>query len=114
VRIALTAAALVLLAGCGGSSTSPRLRAAGPEVAKRLLTERLNAKQLHFRWVACVRVGRTYERVEITRCNVNFGDPHVEGYCVLLQDGKFVTDHDDTAIPCRHDDAGWDAPIVTS
>lgn len=114
MRVAILAAAVALLAGCGGSSASPTLAEATPAAAKRLMTARLNAKHLAFRWVACVRVSRTYRHVPITRCNVNFGDPHVEGYCLLLRDGKLVTDHDDPAIPCKHDDAGWDATIVTS
>lgn len=114
MRIAIGAAALLLLAGCGGGT--PKLGEAPPAVAKRLLTERLNAKQLDYRWVACVRVGRTYRHVPITRCNVDFGiDPHVEAYCLLLRGGRLVTNHDDPAIPCRHDDAGWDrTTIVTS
>jgi hypothetical protein len=102
-----------VLAGCGANDQAT-LREATPAVAKRLLTARLQAKHLDFRWVACVRVGRTYKHVPVTRCNVNFGDPHIEGYCLLLENGRVVTDHDEPAIPCRHDDAGWDAQIVTS
>ena len=105
-------AALLVLAGCGGSS--PKLASASPAVAKRLLTARLEAKQLDYRWVACVRVGRTFTHVPITRCNVDFGiDPHVEGYCLLLKDGRLVTNHEDPAIPCAHDDAGWDRTTIT-
>jgi hypothetical protein len=106
--------AILLLAGCGGSSA--KLNAAPPALAKRLMTARLNAKHLDYQWVACVRVGRTYTHVSITRCNVDFGiDPHVEAYCLLLKDGKLVTNHDDPAIPCAHDDAGWDSTkVVTS
>ena len=50
----------------------------------------------------------------IVRCNVNFGDPHIEAYCSLLRNRQLVTDHDDPAIPCGHDGAGWTAPIVGS
>ena len=104
---------LALLVGCGGGS-SPRFTAADPRVAKQLLTERLEAKYLTVHWIACVRTGRVYEGAAIVRCNVNFGDPHIEAYCSLLRDGRLVTDHDDSAIPCRHDAAGWNAPIVGS
>jgi hypothetical protein len=107
----------VLVSGCGGSSHSapPKLESAPPTLAKRLLTKQLNAKQLNYTWVACVPVGRTYKHVPITRCNVDFGiDPHVEGYCVLLKDGRFTTNHQDPAIPCKHDDAGWDRTTITS
>jgi hypothetical protein len=106
----------LLLAGCGGSHRdTPKLQSASPALAKRLLTRQLQAKQLDYTWVACVRVGRSYEHIPITRCNVDFGiDPHVEGYCVLLKDGRLTTNHQDPAIPCKHDDAGWDPTTITS
>ncbi len=79
------------------------------------MTKRLNAAHLDYKWVACVSVGRTYRHVAITRCNVDFGiDPHVEGYCLLLKSGKLVTNHEDSAIPCKHDDAGWDRTTITN
>ena len=107
------AALVVVVAACGGASA--KLSEAPPALAKQLLTKRLDAAHLDYQWVACVRVGRTYERVPITRCNVDFGiDPHVEGYCLLLRNGKLVTNHEDSAIPCKHDDAGWDRTTVTN
>jgi hypothetical protein len=103
----------VVLVACGGSSA--RLSVAPPPLAKRLMTARLDGKQLDYKWVACVAVGRTYKQVPITRCNVDFGiDPHVEGYCVVLKNGKLATNHEDPAIPCKHDDAGWDHTTITS
>lgn len=115
MRIAIAVGALVvLLAGCGGSS-SAKLVEAPPPLAKKLMTKRLTAAHLDYKWVACVSVGRTYRHVPITRCNVDFGiDPHVEGYCLLLQSGKLVTNHEDSAIPCKHDDAGWDRTTITN
>ena len=111
--VAVGVAFVALLAACGGGSA--KLGEAPPALAKRLMTKRLNAAHLDYQWVACVRVGRTYKHVPITRCNVDFGiDPHVEGYCLLLKDGKLVTNHEDSAIPCKHDDAGWDKTTVTS
>jgi hypothetical protein len=117
MRAALLVVAFTLVvAGCGsGHSAKPKLESASPALAKRLLTKQLRAKQLNYTWVACVRVGRSYKHVDITRCNVDFGiDPHVEGYCVLLNDGRLTTNHQDPAIPCKHDDAGWDRTTITS
>jgi hypothetical protein len=111
--LAIPAAALAMLAGCGAGSTA-HIREATPAVAKRLLTDRLRAKELRFHWVACIRTGRAYGGVPVVRCNVDFGDPHVEGYCAVLRDGQLVTDHEDRSIPCRHDDAGPPATIVSS
>jgi hypothetical protein len=33
---------------------------------------------------------------------------------VLLKDGRLATNHQDPAIPCKHDDAGWDRTTITS
>jgi hypothetical protein len=112
VKVAALAAlaSVLLVAGCGGSSYT----AASPSVVKRLLVERLDAKHLTFHWVACLRTGRTYRGAAIVRCNVNFGDPHIEAYCSLLRNGRLVTNHEDSAIPCRHDDAGPEATIIHS
>jgi hypothetical protein len=113
MRALVTVAALLLLAGCSGGS--PKLTGAPPALAETLMTARLNAKHLDYRWVACVRVGRTYTHVPITRCNVDFGiDPHVEAYCLLLKDGKLVTNHDDPAIPCGRDNAGSDRTKIVN
>jgi hypothetical protein len=116
VKAATLVAALLLLAGCGSANRKPTstLTEATPNVAKRLLTARLTARHLAFHWVACVRTGRTYRSVAIVRCNVDFGDPHIEAYCSVLRSGQLVTDHEDPSIPCRHDDAGPAATIVQS
>jgi hypothetical protein len=111
---ALVAALAVACAACGGSSAAGRITEATPPVAKRLLTARLRAHYLRFHWVACVRTGRNFRDIPVVRCNVNFGDPHIEAYCSVLRDGKLVTDHEDSAIPCRHDDAGPAPTIVHS
>ena len=55
---------------------------------------------LAFRWVACVRDGRSFRGARIVRCQVDFGDPHIVPYCSVLERGWLVTDHDDAAIPC--------------
>lgn len=114
--LAATLLLVVLLAGgCGaGRKDASTLTAASPPVAKRLLRQQLEAKQLDFTWIACVRVGRSYRDVPITRCNVDFGiDPHVEAYCVVLRGGELATNVTDPAIPCGHDDAGWDGTTIT-
>jgi hypothetical protein len=119
-RLALAAGAVVLLAGCGGGAASTvsspaKLTEAKPAVAKRLMKQRLEAKHLDYTWLACVKVGRTYRDVPITRCNVGFGiDPHVEAYCVVLRKGALVTSHENAKIPCKHDDAGWDHTTITT
>jgi hypothetical protein len=104
------------LAGCGGAThPRPRLTAAAPDVAQRLMQQRLRAKQLEYTWLACIALRRTYRHVAITRCNVGFGiDPHVEAYCVVLRRGALVTNHEDPSIPCRHDDAGWEQTTMTT
>ena len=112
MRSAVAVATLALLAGCGGGS-SP-YSAAMPAEAKKLMIRYLGGKHLSYRWVACLQTGRSFEGAAIVRCNVNFGDPHIEAYCIVLKDGKLYTDHSDPAIPCQRDNRAPPATIVTS
>jgi hypothetical protein len=105
---------LLLVAGCGGSTavkTTPKQQL---QTVRQALITRLRQKQLDFRWVVCLRNGRVYKGTPIVRCNVDFGDPHVEVYCTVLDDGRLVTNHEDSAIPCSHDDAGAAVPVQGS
>ena len=74
-RAALLAAALVVLAGCGGSAET------SPAEVKEALEARLVGKKLSFEWVYCLRTRRSFEDRTIFRCNVNFGEPHIVIYC---------------------------------
>lgn len=66
--------AVVALAGCGNPDQGARVEA---KLSRHLADRTLPAK-----WVRCVReAGSTY------RCNVSFGDPHVQIYCAELVDG---------------------------
>lgn len=80
---------------------------------QRAMVARLATQHAHFHWVACVRSGRRYGGVAIVRCNVNFGDPHIQAYCSVFRAGRLLTSADDPRIPCGHDDAGFSATIVT-
>jgi len=48
------------------------------------------------------------------RCNVNFGDPHIEAYCIVLRYGSLYSDHQDRAIPCQRDNRAPPATIISS
>jgi hypothetical protein len=104
-------------AGCGGSAATKATKpAVKPQLrtVRQALVARLEQKQLDFRWVACVRNGRTYRDLPIVRCNVNFGDPHIEVYCAVLDHGRLVTNHENSAVPCRRDGGGSAVPIQGS
>jgi hypothetical protein len=107
------AAAGALAAGCG-TATTFAYRAATPAQAKQLMIDYLDSKHLDWRWVACLETGRSFAGAPIVRCNVNFGDPHVEAYCIVLRWGELYTDHQDPAIPCHRDNRAPPATIVTS
>jgi hypothetical protein len=64
------------------------------------LVRRLRSEYLSVRWVQCFRDARTYRSVRVTRCKVNFGDPHIVQYCVVIIGGRVVTDHERRAIRC--------------
>lgn len=92
------AAALALAAGCGGSEATASPPTAG--AVRTAVEEWLLAKPLSFKWVHCLRTKRDFEGARIFRCNVNFGPPHIEIYCVTLEDGELVTNRDDPRIRC--------------
>ena len=107
------AAAVLVLAGCGGGAAS-QFEATTPSEAKKLMVDYLDGKHLSYRWVACLRSGRSFKGAAIVRCNVNFGDPHIVAYCIVLRDGDLFSDNQDPAIPCQRDNRGPPATIVTS
>jgi hypothetical protein len=111
VRRAALLAVVVVLAGCGSSSSF-----GSPSVAqaKQLMTGYLRSKHLDYRWVACLHSGNSFKGAEIVRCNVNFGDPHIEAYCIVLRDGRLYSDHDDPKVPCQRDNRAPPATITSS
>jgi hypothetical protein len=114
VAAAALTAVVTVAAVCGGRETSVAYRAATPNQAKQLMIDYLQSKQLAWRWVACLHTGRSFVGAPIVRCNVNFGDPHIEAYCVVLRWGQLYTDHQDANIPCQRDNRAPPATIVTS
>jgi hypothetical protein len=103
-RVLALAAALGIAAGCGGG-TSPSAPAGGapatPAGAEQALAARLTGRDLSFRWVRCADDGVRHDGAPVFRCNVNFGAPHIEAYCVLVRDGRAVTQVEDRALRCR-------------
>jgi hypothetical protein len=109
---ALAAALAVLVfALTAGSDAKAPYRTPSLAVAKQKLGVRLHQRLLRPHWIVCVPTGRRYHDAGVVRCNVNFGDPHIQAYCTVLQGDKLVTQYDDAAIPCSHDNAGWSAPV---
>jgi hypothetical protein len=93
------ALAAVLAAGCGGGAERPP--PVGPAGAEAALGARLRERDLSFRWVRCVDGGRRREGAVVWRCTVNFGQPHLPAYCVLVRDGRAVTQVEDPTLRCR-------------
>jgi len=109
-----TVAVVLLTAGCGGGSSQVSVSPGIVPAVRSALVERLHAKGLEYRWIACLRNGRSFRGHQIVRCNVNFGDPHVEAYCGVLIGGRLHTNHDDQAIGCASDLAGQKPSITSS
>jgi hypothetical protein len=81
LRLSLAAAIFVVAAaGCGGGESHA---ITGTKVASALRA-RLVARDLPPHWVACVPTRARVRGLTAFRCNVNFGDPHVEAYCAVL------------------------------
>ena len=117
--LAAVALIVILLAtGSGGASSAAaaargRVTTASLQTFQRALVARLHSQQAYFHWVVCVASGAHFEGVRVVRCNVNFGDPHIQAYCSVFRGGRLLTSAEDPAIPCGHDNAGYSATIVT-
>jgi hypothetical protein len=107
------AVAVLVFALTSGSDAQPPYHSGSQAEAKQKLAARLHRKLLRPHWIVCVPSGRRYQGAAVTRCNVNFGDPHIQAYCSVLRGSRLVTQYDNAAIPCGHDDAGWRAPVQT-
>lgn len=106
-RLVLVIVAVVIIAGCGGSD--PRdVSAADVEAA---LLERLEAKLLSVRWVRCIESGYQYEGEGVYRCQVNFGTPHIPGYCALLVGDVLVTHFEETELLCARERTPEGVPV---
>jgi hypothetical protein len=104
------AIAVLVLVLSGGSDAKAQYHSERGMV-KRELAARLHRQLLRPHWIACVPSGRSFHSAAVIRCNVNFGDPHIQAYCSVLRGPRLVTQYDDPSIPCGHDDAGWRAPV---
>ena len=56
--------------------------------------------------VRCVDEGVRRGGEAVFRCNVNFGEPHIEGYCVVIREGRAITQVEDRALRCRRTRTG--------
>ena len=112
-------AALVAAGALGGAVTAAsggsggRITTAPVASLRAKLIAQLDSEHLSYHAVACVRTGRSFQRVGVVRCNVDFGDPHIQAYCLVLRGGRLLTSEEDPAIPCGHDDAGFSTQIQT-
>ena len=96
------------------TAASARITTASVAAVRTAMIAKLHAGRVHFSWVVCVRNGERFHGVAVVRCNVEFGDPHVQAYCSVFRGGRLVTSDEDPAIPCRPDDAGFTTIIKTS
>lgn len=108
VRFAAWLVAAALVAGCGGGdSPSPPAQPATPAGAEAALLARLEGRSLSTEWVKCSATEVRSARGEaIFRCNVNFGEPHIWGYCVVIRDGVAVTNIEEPELRCRRTRTG--------
>lgn len=78
--VVVAAVVVAAAAGCGGNASHA---VTGTNVASTLRAS-LVARDSPPHWVACVPTRARVRGLTAFRCNVNFGDPHVEAYCAVL------------------------------
>ena len=112
--ISIVVAVAVLLAVAVGyraiTSTSTSAPPRGPRAA---LITLLRGRQVYFTSVTCIRNGRTFRGAAVTRCNVNFGNPHIQAYCLANLQGRWVDRYRNRPIPCRPDWKGFHITIIS-
>ena len=69
-------------------------------IVRTALVRKLRSEYLSVRWAHCYVDPKTYKSVRVTRCKVNFGDPHIVQYCAVIIGGRLITDHERRAIRC--------------
>jgi hypothetical protein len=92
---------------------SAKITTASVATFKKAMIAKLAGQKAHFFWVVCVPSGAHFRGVRVVRCNVDFGDPHIQAYCSVFRGGRLVTSADDPAIPCGPDVAGYSQAIQT-
>ena len=110
LAVCAVAAALLATRSSDGAST---VRAAQPAAVRAALITRLQQSHLRYSWVVCIRTGRVFRRHDVVRCNVNFGDPHIEAYCSIIDRDRLVTNHETPSFNCPADLRGWTTKTVT-
>ena len=116
-RAALLAAgvgALLAASACGGNEQAGGGRPGSANTAANVeaaLLGRLEGKLLSVEWVRCLASGYERESEPVFRCNVNFGDPHIEAYCALIRDGELVTNVEEPALRCARERTAEGEPV---
>jgi hypothetical protein len=64
------------------------------------LRARLSSQYLSYRWVVCTTMHQRFKGIRVSRCNVNFGDPHIQPYCAVLVGGALITDVENPGVDC--------------
>jgi hypothetical protein len=82
-RIVAVAAGVAALAACGCGSDAER------DVAS-LLRSHLEDRELAVKWVVCGPAPANSGPPGVQRCNVSFGDPHIQIYCAAIVDERLV------------------------
>jgi hypothetical protein len=105
-------------AACAGghnhaaSASAASVRTESPTLFRTALIARLRAEHLDFHWVVCIRTPHRFGGVNVVRCNVDFGEPHITAFCSVLRGGRLLTSEEDSAIPCGHDNAGYSIRVT--
>ena len=97
---AAVAVALVVTVAIARAGGRPVQHSSGRAAVETALRQRLDRAYLSFRWVFCVTMDRLYAGRPLWRCNVDFGDPHIVQYCVILAGHTLVTDRENHRLDC--------------
>jgi hypothetical protein len=109
--VGLCAAGAAVASAVAGSG-SAAITTESPAAFRTAVIAHLRAEHLNYHWVVCVRTPHRFKGVPVVRCNVDFGEPHIQAYCSVLRGGRLMTNYQDAAIPCGHDNVGPPDTVV--
>jgi hypothetical protein len=104
--------AIASTSSTSGSAQAGTISTESPAAFRTAVIAHLRAENLNYRWVVCVPTPHRFRGVRVVRCNVDFGEPHIFAYCSVLRGGHLLTNTQDSAIPCGHDNAGYSTTVV--
>ena len=100
-KAATVGLATLVLGLCGTGQAASRRHT--PADARLALGARLHGKLLSYHWIGCFDTPYRDGHRRVFRCKVNFGEPHIVGYCLVFRGEQALTNIELPSLRCRRE-----------